>query len=369
VTRAASSTSDGPGPAGPPRRSSHSGWCSNTALGHDAERGGQRPAGRRPDRSSQRSDAAGTARSSQPVADGALVAVVELHDVDRDLLAARREGFQIAKQILFPDPVEEVVPAAPAGLEGTPGARSRCGAELARKILEKPVRVLAQSHPDPLHRTKVPSGDRDLEADLHLEAHPLPVGLQVDGSGPDAAFQHAGQTRSGGGGATDHRDQVRLVPSGAIGGRRADAVVDAAQPGTGGKGGLPRGVQGPRAGEGPGLPAVAQEAQGARLDLRPAEPQHHRLQVERALAPVANQDVIAGDVSGRVERHRQLEGTQALDARHERSLDEADGFDHPLVATLREGGPGVAHSQANHFHASSALPTCDRGAARHGSGV
>jgi len=242
------------------------------------------------DRSRQRSDAAGKPLAGlEPVADGALVAVVELHDIDGNLLASRREPFQVAEQTLLRDPVEELVPAAPAGLEGTPRARPRRFAELIGVVFEKPVRVVTQRHPDPLHGTNLSGSDGNLEANLYLHPYPVRVGLQVDESGSDTSLQHAGQARSGGRRPPDHRDQLRLVPSGAIRRWRANAVVDATQPGTGGKPRLARGVQGPRPGERPGLPAVAQEAKGSRLDLRPAEPQHHRLQVERSSGEVANQ--------------------------------------------------------------------------------
>ena len=114
---------------------------------------------------------------------------------------------------------------------------------------------------------------------------------------------------------------------------------------------------------------MAEEAEGSGLDLRPAEPQHHRLQVQRGFGEVANQEVVARDVARCVERDRQLEWAETLDARHQGSLDEADGFDHPLVATLGRGGLGVAHAQANHFQASPGFQTCDGGSTRHGNGV
>jgi hypothetical protein len=155
------------------------------------------------------------------------------------------------------------------------------------------------------------------------------------------------------------------VPSGAARRRSTAAVVYAAQPGTGGKIGFARRVQGPRPGERPGLPSVAQEAQGSCLDLRPAKPQHHRLQVKRGFGEVANQEIVTRDVARRVESNRQLEWTEALDAGDQGPLDEADGADHPLLATLREGRLGEAHSQANHLQTSPAVQTCDRGPSLH----
>jgi hypothetical protein len=151
-----------------------------------------------PDRSGQRGNAAGKPLVGlQPIADGSLVAVVELHHFDGELFATRREPFQIAEQILLRDPVEEVVPAAPAGLEGTPGPRTRRSTELVGVVLEENARFVAQRHSDPLHVAKLPGRDGHLEANLHLHAHPVRVGLQVDEPRPDAAFQHPRQARGG----------------------------------------------------------------------------------------------------------------------------------------------------------------------------
>src|SRR4029450_6853508 len=74
----------------------------------------------------------------EPVADGALVAVVELDEIDRDLRARRAERLEVAEQRDLGDVVEEVVPAAPARLERRARARARALAVLLRERLEQP---------------------------------------------------------------------------------------------------------------------------------------------------------------------------------------------------------------------------------------
>ena len=96
------------------------------ALGHDAE--GRRP---EPGREARRAHRARHRREAarellvglEPVADRALVAVVELDEVDRDLVARGDERIEVADEGVLADVVEEVVPGAPAGLEGRTGAR------------------------------------------------------------------------------------------------------------------------------------------------------------------------------------------------------------------------------------------------------
>ena len=88
----------------------------DAALAHDAQR--RRPEARReagvadfPGQGCQ------TAREFlvrfEPVADRALVAIVELDDLHGDLVARLGQGFEVAQQVGFGDVVEEVVPAAP----------------------------------------------------------------------------------------------------------------------------------------------------------------------------------------------------------------------------------------------------------------
>ena len=215
----------------------------------------------------------------EPVSDRALVAVVELHEVDRELDARLGERFEIAEQVGLAHLAEELVPAAPARLERAGGARARTCAELFRERLEQPVRIVAQRDEHPLQLEPRPRLERRLDARLDLDEHVVSVAAQVHDSGGDSALEQTGEAAPAR--PARHRHQIRLVPARAVGRRRADAMVHPAQPGARREGGLAGVVErAPRA-ERPGLPAVAQETQIA-AGRRPAEAQHHGLEPDAA---------------------------------------------------------------------------------------
>ena len=90
--------------------------------------------------------------------------------------------------------------------------------------------------------------------------------------------------------ASHHTDGRGLVPTGPICGECVAHVVHPAQPGARWELALARRVECPHSGVGPGLPAMAQEAdrlfRAARR--RPAEPEDHGVELQRDFTRVAN---------------------------------------------------------------------------------
>ena len=252
--------------------------CGSRAT--DAE--GRRPEARArsPPRGSPRASGAQAARELrvrlQPVADRALVAVVDLHDVDRDLVARGDERLEVAQHVVLADVVEEVVPAAPARDEGTRDARADARARTRRRSASSS--ALASSPSATRTRLELERA-RPARAPPRRPARPR-CGRRRRRAARRATPKARPRSRTPTQQAGPRGDSPTTVtrcdscqPARSAGGR-AERVVETAQPGTGGKGGLARVVEIARAGLGPGLPAVAQEAQRAAARPRPAKAEH-----------------------------------------------------------------------------------------------
>src|SRR5206468_2211779 len=82
-----------------------------------------------------------------PVADRALPAVVDLHDLDRERLARGGERLEVAPDVRLADAVEEVVPVAPARDEGMGGASAGEAPVGLGVSLEQLARIRAEGDP------------------------------------------------------------------------------------------------------------------------------------------------------------------------------------------------------------------------------
>ncbi len=183
----------------------------DAALGHDAER--RRP---QPGREARRAYRARHGREAarellvgfEPVADRALVAVVELDEFDRDLVACGDERIEVADEGVFADVVEEVVPGAPACLEGRAGAGPGAKSLRFGMRFEQRVRIGSERHTHRLEFDGFARIERALDALLDLDAHGVAVATQIDDGECDAALERAGAAcRSPG---AEHRHAVGL---------------------------------------------------------------------------------------------------------------------------------------------------------------
>jgi hypothetical protein len=276
------------------------------ALRHHAER--RRPEARSEagiaNRTGHRRQSARELRVGlEPVADLALVTVVELDHVDRQLAARGRERVEIPQQIVFGDVVKEVVPGAPTGLERTGDARFGEAPVHFRKLFEQTRRIGSERHAHTLGSAGLSRVERNFEADFRLDPNRLRFAQQVDETGRRAALEHAhraGRTtlRQAG-----HRKQIRLVPAGPIGRRCSDPVVQTAKPRTARKDRLSLRVEFSRTGERPRLPTVPEKTKSTGRDAGPPESEHDRLEVERNVGDVADAHVEGSRVALRVDRH------------------------------------------------------------------
>ncbi len=229
-------------------------------------------------------------------------------------------------------PAEELVPAAPARLERASRACARARAELVGEGFEQAVRLVAERDAHALELEPRPGLERCLEPRLDFDLDVFAMAAQVHDAGGEAALEQTREARAAR--AARHRDEVRLVPAHAIGRRRPDAVMHAAQPGAGGERGLARVVERAARAERPGLPAVAEEAQlGAGAD--PAEAQHDGFEVDRCSRPIGDHAIEARGLVRRVERDSDREGPEHLHARRERAFDPEQRAERAVVATLR----------------------------------
>jgi S-methylmethionine-dependent homocysteine/selenocysteine methylase len=328
------------------------------ALADAAEgRGPQaRREARRTDRLGERREAARELRAGrEPVADGALIAVVELHDVDGQLVARRDERIEVAQHVVLADVVERVVPAAPSRDEGARDARADAPAVVVGVGLEQRARVVAELDAHGLELDLGPRRELGVDAPLHLDLDRVAVAPRVE-LRERAPLLLDADAADGARGAADRDHQVRLVPAVAVRGQHARRVVEPAQPGTGGKGGLALEVERSRAGVGPRLPAVLQVADDRQLALAPAERQQRGLELQRLRALVADAHARACQIAARlprdVERERAVSRAPALEG-------EARG-----PAVVRSGRLGGAEPERGRRDA--ARPSAgDRGGSGH----
>ena len=292
------------------------------ALAHDAERRGPQTGheARRADLLRHRREPARKLGvRPTPVPHRALVAVVELDDVDADLVARRRQGLEVASHVVLGDALERVVPAAPARDERSRDARAGAAAVVQRVVLEELGRIHAQGHPHGLELRRGAGRQRGVDAvlDLHLDAGRGATRVQhPEGA---AALAHPDETRRSAGRGSDDRHEVRLVPAHAVRGHRADAMVESAQPAPGRERRLTGFIEIARPRERPGLPAVAQRAELLDAVIAPDQTDCERVQVERRGADVARAQVDPGIAAAGLHDGFELEAREHRAAGRERS--------------------------------------------------
>jgi len=230
----------------------------------------------------------------EPVAECSLVAVVKLHQVDRELAALTRldELVEVAPQVFLADCMKELVPAAPAREEGRRATRTRLVAPELREVLEQSARVLAHRHTYGVQPPNLAGRQGHLEPQLDVDPHRdlariLRLAQHVHEAEALAALEHAHHAGRAPGVASQRRDRVGLVPASATRTALAQAVVHTAQPCAGRKFGRALGVEGARLGERPRLPAVLQETQRSMAVTAPAQMEHEALDLHGLGADVA----------------------------------------------------------------------------------
>ena len=154
------------------------------------------------------------------------------------------------------------------------------------------------------------------------------------------------------------------MPAEPVGRGSAERVVEAAQPGAGRKGRLAGVVEGSRAGERPGLPAVLQEAEPVRGGADPAEAEHEGLDVDGSGARVSHRDVEARALAGEVRGEPELERAEPLRPGAERSLRE-----EAALATFARDTRPVADAEADGLEATRGRVVGDDATAGHGRRV
>ena len=305
----------------------------------------------------------------EPVPHSALVAVVELDEVDRDLAARLRERLEVPEERLLGDLVEEVVPGAPAGLEARAGACACTAAVLGREALEERRGVAAERDAHALDVECFARRERDLEAHLDLDAHCVRLAQQVDKRGAAPGLHRAREARGAPAARPGDAHEVRLVPAATVLRRSRHRMVEPAQPRTRRERGLARRVELLRARVRPRLPAVLQEAQRAGRGPEPAEAEHDGLDAHRRPSGVPDAQVEARGLALRVDGEPRLERAEPLRPGAEHALGEDERGNAAVIATLGCGAVGVTETEADRLDPAGGVVVGDDARAGHGRGV
>ena len=220
-------------------------------------------------------------------------------------------------------------------------------AELFRERFEQAVRIVGERDEHPLQLEPSPGLERRLEARLDLDQHVVSVAAQVDDAGREPALEQAGEAAHRARPlATDTRsDSCQPAP---VGRRRAErhGAFRAATGPTGRRARPPSSSARPALKDQDCQPWRRKRRSAA--GRRPSGSPARRNRVDRRGGAVGDDAIEARALVGRVERERDREGAEALDARRERALDPVQRADRARRRYARGDGVGrVAEAEAN----------------------
>ncbi len=208
----------------------------------------------------------------EPVADGALVAPVDLEHVNGQLVTGGVERVEVAAHRVLVEVEEVLVPAAPSRLERRRGA-SAAGAALARRErVQQRGRVATQLDVHVVELDPLTGIEGSLQPLLDIDREPVVDPSDVHDPERPPRLEHPGDDRRAAFGGSGDGDTVGLVPAVAVCWWCFEHVVDAAQRARRRKGRGPAVVEVAAAGERPRLEPLPVEAERPGVDRPPDDP-------------------------------------------------------------------------------------------------